>query len=313
MHKEKILKSGRIQIREGEKMTLNQLVYFQTVARYQHFHRAAEELNISQPSLSRSVATLEEELRIVLFERQGRNVRLTKYGRVFLEHTEKILKDVAVARTQMQQLSGNEGHVDIAYVFPLAAHYIPHMVRRFLKKEKNKNVTFSFHQLHTAPLIEGLKSEKYDIIFGSYVENEPLVQFIPIIHQDMVIITPWDHPLARRGKATLQDLAEYPIIGYDRTSGLGKYTRRLYAIHGLAPDIICESPDENAISALVEEAFGIALVTDVEEIHERNVHILKVEDENLVHTVYMAYLKDRYMIPAVKNFIHFIHKEGTKL
>ena len=181
-------------------MTLNQLVYFQTVARYQHFHRAAEELNISQPSLSRSVATLEEELRIVLFERQGRNVRLTKYGRVFLEHTEKILKDVAVARTQMQQLSGNEGHVDIAYVFPLAAHYIPHMVRRFLKKEKNKNVTFSFHQLHTAPLIEGLKSEKYDIIFGSYVENEPLVQFIPIIHQDMVIITPWDHPLARRGR-----------------------------------------------------------------------------------------------------------------
>ena len=194
-------------------MTLNQLVYFQTVARYQHFHRAAEELNISQPSLSRSVATLEEELRIVLFERQGRNVRLTKYGRVFLEHTEKILKDVAVARTQMQQLSGNEGHVDIAYVFPLAARYIPHMVRRFLKKEKNKNVTFSFHQLHTAPLIEGLKSEKYDIIFGSYVENEPLVQFIPIIHQDMVIITPWDHPLARRGKATLQDLAEYPVIG----------------------------------------------------------------------------------------------------
>ena len=171
MHKEKILKSRRIQIREGEKMTLNQLVYFQTVARYQHFHRAAEELNISQPSLSRSVATLEEELRIVLFERQGRNVRLTKYGRVFLEHTEKILKDVAVARTQMQQLSGNEGHVDIAYVFPLAAHYIPHMVRRFLKKEKNKNVTFSFHQLHTAPLIEGLKSEKYDIIFGSYVEK----------------------------------------------------------------------------------------------------------------------------------------------
>ena len=81
------------------------------------------------------MATLEEELRIELFERQGRNVRLTKYGRVFLEHTEKILKDVAVARTQMQQHSGNEGHVDIAYVFPLAAHYIPHMVRRFLKKE----------------------------------------------------------------------------------------------------------------------------------------------------------------------------------
>lgn len=294
-------------------MTLNQLVYFQTVAKYQHFHRAAEELNISQPSLSRSIATLEDELKIILFERQGRNIRLTKYGRIFQEHTDKILKDVEIAKLQMRQLSGNEGHVDIAYVFPLAARYIPHMVRRFLRQERNKNVTFSFHQLHTAPLIEGLKNEKYDIIFGSYVENEPQIQFIPIIHQDMVVITPWDHPLARRGAAGLADLAACPVIGYDRTSGLGKYTRRLYAIHGIEPDIICESPDENAISALVEEDFGIALVADVEAIHERKVHILPVEGENLVHTVYMAHLKDRYMIPAVKNFIHFIHKEGTSL
>lgn len=294
-------------------MTLNQLMYFQKVAQYQHFHRAAEELNISQPSLSRSIATLEEELGILLFERQGRNIRLTKYGRIFLEHAEKILKDVDLATLQMRQLTGHEGHVDIAYVFPLAARYIPHTVRKFLRQEKNKHVTFSFHQLHTSALIQGLKNEKFDVIFGSYVENEPDIQFIPIIHQEMVVITPKDHPLAEKRAVYLEDLGDYPVIGYDHTSGLGKYTNRLYATHGLTPDIICESPDENAISALVEEAFGIALVADVDAIHERNVAIRSVADQELVHTVYMAYLKNRYMIPAVKNFIHFIHKEGTHL
>ena len=112
-------------------MTLNQLLYFQTISRYQHFRKAAEKLNLSQPSLSRSIASLEDELGIVLFERQGRNIRLTKYGRIFLEHTDRILQEVDTATSTMRALAGDEGTVDIAYVFPLAGHYIPHMVRRF--------------------------------------------------------------------------------------------------------------------------------------------------------------------------------------
>ena len=110
-------------------MTLTQLTYFQTVARCQHFRLAASELNISQPSLSRSIANLEEELGIVLFERHGRNVTLTRYGRLFLSHADRILSEVAIAEKQMKKLSGNAGHADIAYVFPLAARYIPHRIR----------------------------------------------------------------------------------------------------------------------------------------------------------------------------------------
>ena len=75
-------------------MTLNQILYFQTVARHQHFRLAAAELSISQPSLSRSIAVLEEELGIILFERKGRTVTLTKYGKLFLEHADRILDEV---------------------------------------------------------------------------------------------------------------------------------------------------------------------------------------------------------------------------
>ena len=113
-------------------MTLNQLLYFQTTAKLQHFRQAATALNISQPSLSRSISTLEEELGIILFERNGRNIHLTKYGRIFLEHVDRIMSEVQTAENHMRQLAGDEGDIDIAYVFPLANHYIPHMVRRFL-------------------------------------------------------------------------------------------------------------------------------------------------------------------------------------
>lgn len=294
-------------------MTLNQLLYFQTIARLQHFRQAAIELNISQPSLSRSIALLEEELHIILFERHGRNIRLTKYGKLFLEHADKILSEVHTATNHMTQLAGNEGHVDIAYVFPLAGHYIPYMVRQFLKKKNNENISFGFYQLHTSALIEGLKEDRFDIIFGSYVENEPDIQFVPIIHQEMVVVTPVGHPLSEKTSVTLSDLARYPIIGYDRNSGLGKYTNRLYETHGLHLDIICESPDEYGITALVEKDFGIALVADVEILQQRNILKFSVSDQRLIHTVYLGYKKDQFMIPAVRNFIQFIRKEGTQL
>ena len=291
-------------------MSLNQLLYFRQVARSQHFRLAAEQLNISQPSLSRSISNLEEELGVLLFERQGRTVTLSKYGKIFLEHTDKILSEVKIAEERMKKLSGNAGHVDIAYVFPLAERYIPHTVRRFLSKAKNKDITFNFHQSHTGEMIKGLKEETYDVIFGSYVENEPDIQFVPIIRQEMIIITPIGHPLSLKEKVCLRDLENYPLIGYDKTSGLGKFTNQIYNSYSVNPNITCESPDENAIASLVAENFGIAFVANVDTLRHFPLERLLLSDVSLFHTVYLAYLKDHYQIPAVKNFISFIKKDA---
>ncbi len=294
-------------------MTLNQILYFHSVAQCQNYHLAASKLNISQPSLSRAIANLEDELGIILFERKGRTVSLTKYGKIFLEHADRILNDVKVAERQMEKLSGNAGHVDIAYVFPLAAQYIPHTVRQFLKKGKNKQISFSFHQTYTREMVNGLKAGQYDVIFGSYVENEPDIQFVPILNQEMILITPLGHPLAGKPDPVLRDLERYPVMGYDRTSGLGGFTNRIYSSYSVNPDIICESPDENAIASLVAENFGIALVADVDILDHFPLEKLRLTDVNLRHTVYMAYIKNRYQIPAVRNFISFILKEGSNI
>ena len=80
-------------------MTLNQLGYFYQAAVLQHFNQAAEKMNISEPSLSRSISSLEDELGVTLFEKRGRNVILTKAGEIFLEHATQILDDVKRAET----------------------------------------------------------------------------------------------------------------------------------------------------------------------------------------------------------------------
>ncbi len=292
-------------------MTFNQILYFQTIARYEHFRLAAEELHISQPSLSRSIANLEQELGLILFERRGRGAALTKAGRLFLTHADRILQEVELAKRQMQKLSDASGNVDLAYVFPLAGSYIPHIVRQFLEHEGSPDLTFSFHQSHTAEMIEGLKSERYDIIFGSYIEHEPDIRFIPVLTQEMAVITPPGHPLAARGAVSLKDLEQYPLIGYDHSSGLGMYTRNVYVSHSLNPRIVCESPDENAIASLVAENFGIALIANVEILRHFKVEILPLADLSLTHTVYLACLKNRYQIPAVKSFIKFVESTAS--
>ena len=121
--------------------------------------------------------------------------------------------------------------------------------------------------------IEGLKKGSYDLIFGSYSANEPNIEFIPIIKQDLVAILPIGHPLCKKDEIEAGDFQKYPVLGYARHSGLGKYTRNFFKEHGVLPNFICESPDENGIASLVAKDFGIALVADVDTIHRDDICI----------------------------------------
>ena len=178
-------------------MTLNQLSYFYQAAVLEHFNQAAEKMNITEPSLSRSIAALEDELGVTLFEKRGRNVILTKAGEIFLEHVSTILDDVKRAENKMHQIATDGGHIDIAYVSPLAKVFIPTIVRSFLTEKENKNITFNFFQDITSVNIEGLKKGRYDIIFGSYSPDENGIDFVPIIKQEIVAILPPGHPHLR--------------------------------------------------------------------------------------------------------------------
>ncbi len=288
-------------------MTLNQMTYFYEAAKLQHFNQAAEKLHISEPSLSRSISALENELGVVLFERTGRNVVLTKTGEVLFEHVDRILQEISLADRKMHQFSGAGGHIDLAYVAPLAGTFIPNICREFLSEEQNKEVTFNFHQDITTKNIEGLKSGNYDIIFGSYVKDEPNIKFIPILTQEMVVIMPKGHPLEKCDYIEASAFKDYPVLGYARDSGLGRLARFFFEENDVEPNFICECPDEIGISSLVAADFGIALIADVECIYRDDVSIRKLcSKEALSHTVYMAYMNGRYQLPAVKRMIDFI-------
>lgn len=293
-------------------MTLNQLLYFQKVATLENYHQAAEELYISQPSLSRSMASLEAELGVTLFKKEGRGVILTKAGHLFLEHANKIIADCDVARDKMQEISSIGGKIDIGYVFPLAGHYIPHQVRKFLDMEENNKVVFNFWQNHTPAIAKKVKSGELDVGFGGCLEKDDL-QYYPLITQKMVIITPLEHPLKDMEEVQLRALGEYPIIGYDKDSWMGTHHKYLYKKYGVEPNIVVECPDEYSIVALVKENFGIALMprTDILDGNPGvNIHTLKELD--IRHQIFMFWKEDAYHLPAVERFISYMKEQAEE-
>lgn len=297
--------------RRGRKniMTLNQIYYFRTVAKYENYRKAAEELYLSQPSLSRSIASLEEEFGILLFEKNGRGVNLTKAGRLFLEYADRIVKECEIAKTKMVEMASDGGKIDIGYVFPLASHYIPYHVRKFLNKEENKSVTFNFFQNHTRAIAKKVLSGELDVGFGGYIEAEEL-EFFPIITEEMVLITPKGHELEKQDAVSIQELKNYPVIGYDRESWLGTYTKKLYKRLSFQPNIVVECPDEHSIVAMVSENFGIALVPRIAEVDETRVNIHKLSDIELVNRTFMFWMKDHYQIPVVERFVTYMKTES---
>lgn len=161
-------------------MNLNHLYYFRTLAKEQHYTRAAHILNITQPSLSHAINALEKELNVKLFEKIGRNARLTKEGELFCRYVIQSLDMLDEGRRVVGEVSGMAGgYIDIGYIYTLGSHFIPQNMSDYMKENEGKNIRFSFGQGTTEQMIEELKKGTYDLVFSSYKEGEDRLNFTP--------------------------------------------------------------------------------------------------------------------------------------
>ena len=126
-------------------MNLNQLHYFAKLAEVEHYTKAAEELSISQPSLSHAVSSLEKEIGTKLFEKQGRGVVLTKYGKIFKEYVDEVIHSLDTGVKKVQSMTGQtEGVVELAYIYTLGSGFVPRLVGDFLRTHEELKVKFRF-------------------------------------------------------------------------------------------------------------------------------------------------------------------------
>lgn len=238
-------------------MTLNQLLYFDTLARLNHMGQAAEQLFISQPSLSVAMTKLEEELGVCLFGRRGRRISLTSQGEAFWNHVRVILREVEEARFHMSRLAERQQKkICMGCTTPLLRNYFPQKMREFLRIPGNEQISFEFSVGNTGELIRRLKNGLYDLLLCSGSADQDLEQ-IPIFSEPIGLITPegeGDPPLS------WEALARLPLIGYEEDSVLDRRLRKMAEEQGVTLSFVYRAPTEDAIASLVEHGFGCAVI-----------------------------------------------------
>ena len=287
-------------------MNLFYLRYFVTLARVKHYTRAAEQLCITQPSLSHAISQLENELGVPLFEKSGRNTTLTRFGEEFLVCAEHTLSTLDAGVSSIRKSARGEGLIRLGFLRTLGVEFIPRLAAGFLKKNAELDIHFTFHTGVTQHLLEGLAARKYDLIFCSEPLEKENLTVIPIQKQDLVLITPKDHPLASRNDIDLEETLLYPHIFFDKSSGIRNVVDRMFSQIGRQPEIAYETEEDQVIAGLVAQKFGIALVPYMDLLLKLDVKILSIRSPSCERAIFMINDNRIYMPPAVKRFREFV-------
>lgn len=288
-------------------MNLQHLYYFQELARTQHYAKAAEKLHTSQPNLSYAVSVLEMELGISLFERKGRNITLTEAGALFLEYTDRALLELETGKQAISSFIGNENSsINLSFIYTLGSYFIPVTIQSFKSMLDDKEVAFHLSHDNTANILQKLKNKEIDFAFCSYVENEPDIEFVPIMQLNLVAIMPKNHPLSELKSIDLRDAAKYPLISFIDKCALRHFIETLFQKVGAAPIISCETEDDATVASLVENKFGISIVHSIPVLKHYNIDIRPIHNPQFTNYIYFVYLKGRYFTSIQKRFRKYI-------
>jgi DNA-binding transcriptional LysR family regulator len=288
-------------------MELQQLKYFACVARHEHFTRAAEELYIAQSSLSRAVAKLEEELGVPLFERTGRQVKLNRMGRLFLQRVERVLLELEEARRELADLSGAEqGQVALAILPTFGAQLLPGLLSEF--KIKHPGISFRLYQNSATAMVDQLQEGEIDLCISAPLIQRSGVSWVELMSEEMYLAVPPDHRLSKRGSIRLAEVAEESFVSLKHGYGIRDLTDNLCRLAGFEPEIAFEGEEIGTMRSLVAAGLGVALIPALawQGVAGPLPIRLHVSEPECRRPVGLAWVEGRYLSAAARLFRDFV-------
>lgn len=293
-------------------MNLDHLRYFVKLAEIRHYTRAAEQLCISQPSLSHAINQLETELGVPLFERSGRNTTLTRFGEEFLECAKRSLDTLDVGIGSLQRSARGEGVVRLGFLRTLGVDYIPGLTADFLDADPDCGIQFSFHSGLSGELIDGLLQRKFDLVFCSEPDPSLGLSAVPVTSQELVMIVPKNHPIAGQESVDLADTLQYPAVFFAEGSGLRKVINRMYDKVGGRPASVIETEEDEVIAGLVSAGFGVAVVPYMDMLQKLDISLLKISSPPYSRDFFMIQDDAVFLPPAAQRFRSFVLGRASK-
>jgi DNA-binding transcriptional LysR family regulator len=270
-------------------MEIRHLRYFEALGNTLNFTRAAEQLHIAQPPLSRQIRQLEEELGAALIDRDARPLELTKAGKFFLEQCSQLLARIKETQEATRRISqGQRRWFGIGFVPSALYGLLPEIIRQY--RLANQEVEVVLSEMTTIQQGEALKAGRIDVGFGRLPLDDPQLLCEVIDEEPLVAVLPLKHPLLKSKRIGLQQLAAEPFILYParlRPSYADQVLEQFRA-HGLSIGNAIDANEMQTAIGLVAAGVGVTLVpSSVQRLQRNDVVYRGIVDKDVSSPVIM--------------------------
>jgi Transcriptional regulator len=286
-------------------MELRHLRYFEAIARLNHVTKAALELHVAQPALSKQLRDLEEELGVTLFDRVGRRVQLTEAGAALLPHARAILGQVEAARAAMAERIGlQRGLATVGAPPTVGTHLLPSALAAF--NTRYPGIELRLREAGMATLLEQLAAGLADLAVVALPVDDPDLTVAPLFSEELVLAVAPHHPLAHRSSVRLSDMANEAFVLSPPNYELRETTLVACRQAGFTPRVVLDGGEMDTLLRFVAAGLGVALVPQLAVADLTDLVPLHISDQKLRRSLAIVWRGDRVASPAARALREFL-------
>ena len=294
-------------------MNYNHLIYFQTLAGLENYRKAAQQLHITQPSLSNAIHNLEEDLGVRLFEKKGRGIKLTIKGTRYLEYVNRALKELDEWELMLgYELTDSNLFVRLGYVMSISYDIVPGWISGFRKKT-NHNVFFSCINDTSDALAEELLNGNLDLIMCAKLDDPRITQET-LLSREPVLLCPKNHHFAKRKSVDINELSGEAFIAHNRNTSFHRIMAELYQRSSIHVRIVSEVDEDRAVLGMVRAGIGCGIVLNSPEIHGSDFSAVPITGTGFLGDICIGKRADASLWDTAESFYEYVlnNTEGLK-
>jgi DNA-binding transcriptional LysR family regulator len=291
-------------------MELRHIRYFVRAAELLHFTHAAESLLISQPTLSSHIQQLEDEVGLPLFDRIGRQVRLTEAGRIMLEHANSALRMLDDAREEIAERKGNlMGSLRLSALVIFGYDLLPTWVGEFnaMYPQVKISCTTGSPEFVERELAVG----NADLVLNLLPGENRLMERKVLFEEELVFAVGTDHPLAMTKEISFEKACEAPLVLMSTASPVRKILNRHFEERGITPNVLFEVDEPNAIRQIIHQGKLATFLARRMFEHSSKINWIPISNVHIVAEFGVVRDASRRLSPPARAFLQYLCSENT--
>ncbi len=266
---------------------LHQLRCFIMLTQTLHYTEAARRLYLSQPSLSYAISTLEKELDVELFQKQGRSITMTRYAEELLPFAMTAIRTIDAGLQRIKEMK-NPKNIRLGYIYSISYDFLPSILNLLPQFTEKDEYTFSFYQGQSKELIRRLKADELDLAFCPYYDAKGISRE-PIFSQEIFVVVKDTHPLARKSVVKIADLEKEKFALINTGTNLRKIIDEVLQEHKISPQIVFEADECNSLASFVASGLGISFIPKIASLEAYNLSFLRVDSVPIKRMIYLIW------------------------